>query len=227
MKRRNQQTIIIVGIIVVAVVAAAALIFLSGNTTASGIDFSKLSPTRRADGGFVIGNAKAPVTIVEFADFACPHCNEYKPTMDQFIKDYVVTGKAKYEYRTFPTAGGQMTVFAGEIAECIDDQKPGTFWQTAELFYQLAAKGQYGQDIGRIAAQQAGVDYAKVLDCQRAATQVQKDIDMGTALGVSGTPAVAVRYADDKLQWISLGGQTYNQGGVPGQVLQQVVAQSG
>jgi protein-disulfide isomerase len=227
MNRRNQQTIIIVGIVVIAVIAATVLILFSGNTTASGIDFSKLSPTRRDDGGFVIGDAKAPVTIVEFADFACPHCAEYKPTIDQFIKDYVATGKARYEYRTFPTAGGQMTAFAGQIAECIDDQKPGSFWNAAELFYQLASKGQYGQDIGRIAAQQTGVDYAKVLDCQRNAQQVQKDIDVGTALGVSGTPAVAVRYGDDRLQWISLGGQTYNQGGVPAQVLQQVVAQSG
>ena len=227
MNRRNQQTVIIVGIVVVAVVAALALIFLSGSTSSSGIDFSKLSPTRRADGGFVIGSADAPVTIVEFADYACSHCITYKPQMDKFIQDYVATGKAKYEYRSYPTSGGQMTVFASQVAECIDTLKPGAFWTTSELMFQLASTGRYGQDMGRIAAQQAGVDYAKVLDCQRTATQVQKDIEVGNTLGVGGTPAVAVRYGDGQLQWISLGGQTYNQGGVPLSVLQQVVAQSG
>ena len=227
MKRRNQQLIIIVGIVVVAVVAAVVLILLSGNTQSSGIDFSKLQPTRRPDGGFVIGNPNAPVTIVEFADFACPHCDEYKPEIDQFITNYVATGKARYEYRTFPTAGGPLTTFAGHIAECIDDQKPGAFWPTAEVLYQYGATGRYDQTMGKAVAQQEGVDYAKVLDCLNTAGQVEKDVALGQGFGVTGTPAVAVRYSDDKLQWISIGGQNYDRGGVPYSVLAQVVTQSG
>jgi protein-disulfide isomerase len=38
--------------------------------------FARLPQTRTADGGFVVGAADAPITIVEFADYACPHCQE-------------------------------------------------------------------------------------------------------------------------------------------------------
>ena len=37
-------------------------------------DYAGLSTFRRADGGFVLGEPDAPVTIVAFEDFFCPHC---------------------------------------------------------------------------------------------------------------------------------------------------------
>lgn len=114
---------IIAIVIVIAVAAVGALILISGRTTASNIDFSAMQPSRAEDGGFVLGNPDAKVTIIEFADFGCPHCQEYKPTIDDFIKNYVQTGKAKFEFRIFPTAGGAMTEFAGRIADCIDQQR--------------------------------------------------------------------------------------------------------
>src|SRR5262249_43482071 len=105
--------IIIIG--VVAIIAAIALILISNNQTGGGnisaSDFNSMPQQRLSDGGFVVGNPDAAVTIVEFADYACPHCQEYKPTIDQFINNYVKTGKAKFELRIFPTAGGQTTAF--------------------------------------------------------------------------------------------------------------------
>ena len=79
----------------------------------------------QADGGFVLGNPNAPITMIEFADFACPHCQEYHPMITQFLADYVVTGKAKFEYRVFPTAGGQLSEYTGQLLECAEEQKAG------------------------------------------------------------------------------------------------------
>ena len=34
------------------------------------------------------GDANAPVTIIEFADFQCPYCGAFEPTLEQAVKEY-------------------------------------------------------------------------------------------------------------------------------------------
>gem|GEM_PF-6126817 len=41
--------------------------------------FASLPQSRTEDGGFVVGKPEAPITIVEFVDYACPHCQTYRP----------------------------------------------------------------------------------------------------------------------------------------------------
>ena len=48
-------------------------------------DYSGIPQTRSDDGAFVLGEADAPITIVEFADFLCPHCQTYHATMQKVI----------------------------------------------------------------------------------------------------------------------------------------------
>ena len=222
--KKRQQVIIISSIVVIAVIAAIVLIAVSGQTTASTIDFASIPQSRTEDGAYVLGNADAPVTIVEFADFACPHCQEYRHTMDQFIQEQVATGNAKFEFRLFPTTGGAMTEFAGRVAQCAEDQEAGSFWRAYDLFYQLAESGQYSDQMGRIVAERLDLDYSQILNCTSSANQVTTDVALGRRVGVGGTPAVLIRYGNGDPVFINFGGQTYNSGGVPYQVLAQVVA---
>jgi protein-disulfide isomerase len=216
----------IIFIAVVAIVAAAVLILLSSTQTSSGLaiaDYASIPQERADDGAFVLGNPNAPITIIEFADYACPHCQEYKPTIDQFINEYVKTGKAKFEYRIFPTAGGQTTAFFGTVAACMDAQKPGAFWMASDLFMTKAEQGDYGQNTGREIADEIGVDYTQALNCAQSDNRVTTDVNFGSALGVQGTPAVGVRFGSNSPSFISYGGRTYNQGGIPFDVLSKVV----
>jgi protein-disulfide isomerase len=227
MNNKKQQQMIIMGsVVVVALIAAGALILLSGQTTSSSVDYSALQPTRLEDGGFVIGDPNAPITLIEFADFACPHCQTYKETADRFITDFVMTGKARFEYRVFPTAGGPLTEFAGQLAQCADELEPGAFWQAHELFYQYARTARYGQEMGRQLATDLGLDYSELLECSRTADQVQADVELGRRIGVSGTPAVAVRYGDAEPTFINLNGQSYDRGAAPYEILAEVVEQA-
>jgi protein-disulfide isomerase len=51
----------------------------------------------------VLGNADAPVTIVEYASMTCPHCAAFHATTLPEIKTkYIDTGKAKLILREFP-----------------------------------------------------------------------------------------------------------------------------
>ncbi len=53
--------------------------------------------------GPVTGKSSATVTVVEFTDFQCPYCGRhFTQTYGQLKKDYIDTGKIKYESRNFP-----------------------------------------------------------------------------------------------------------------------------
>ena len=48
----------------------------------------------------VLGDADAPVTIIEYASYTCPHCRRFhETTFKNIMKDYVETGKVRFVYR--------------------------------------------------------------------------------------------------------------------------------
>ncbi len=224
-QQRNRLLISV--IVVVAVVAVLAIILLSSGASGATTDYNSLNQTRLADGGFVIGNPDANVTIVEFADYDCPACHQYLPTMDRFFNEYVKTGKAKLEYRILPTHGAEMTYFMGELVECFEEQKAGSFWAAKDLFNQAAMRGSYDETTARSVASQLGVDYSKALSCSANAKQVYYDVELAGALGVQSTPAVLVRYGDSTPQFITYNGQTFSRGGAPYEAIQAAVAAGG
>src|SRR5690606_9671548 len=51
----------------------------------------------------VIGDANAPVTIVEYASMTCPHCASFhEHTFPALDDKYIKTGKVKFILREFP-----------------------------------------------------------------------------------------------------------------------------
>jgi protein-disulfide isomerase len=226
-QQRNQ--IIAVGVVVIAVVIAVIAIAVSTNSAntanAVKIDYAGIPQSRQEDGGFVLGKADAPVTIIEFADYRCPHCQDYEPTMKRFIDEFVKTGQSKYEFRIFATAGGQMTVFMGQLVDCLDQQKPGAFWEAKDLLFAEAVNS-YDQGTARSVTQKLGLDYAKALSCTANSDRVQKDMSLGDRVGIQGTPAILVRYGDESPQFVTFEGQVYSRANVPFEVLAQVVRQA-
>jgi len=55
-----------------------------------------------AEGGYVMGNPNAPVKLVEYASFSCPHCKHFEATGAATLKSkYVATGKVSWEFRSY------------------------------------------------------------------------------------------------------------------------------
>lgn len=87
--------------------------------------------TLTPEGGFRMGNPDAPVKIVEYASLTCPHCAEFSKTATTPLEqDYVRTGKASWEYRTFVL--NPIDVAASLLARC---QGPAPFFKLVEQTY--------------------------------------------------------------------------------------------
>jgi protein-disulfide isomerase len=83
------------------------------------------------DGGFRMGNPKAKVAIVEYASLTCPHCRHFaESAMKPLISQYVRTGKASYEFRSYILNGIDQA--ATLLARC---NGPAHFFPTAEQLY--------------------------------------------------------------------------------------------
>lgn len=56
-----------------------------------------------ATGDMVMGDASAPIEIIEYASMTCPHCASFHATTWPKLKqDWIETGKARFVFREFP-----------------------------------------------------------------------------------------------------------------------------
>jgi protein-disulfide isomerase len=143
------------------------------------------------------GNPKAKVTIVEFADFRCPFCEQFfTNTESQIIKDYVDTGKVQYAFRNFAFLG-PASITAADAAECANDQ--GKFWDYYNYLYKNQPSesdtSMYNTDTLTQAAVSLGMDdniFRTCLDGKKDEAKVNADLSDGQKAGVSGTPSFFV-----------------------------------
>lgn len=65
----------------------------------------------------ILGDANAPVTIIEYASLSCPHCAQFHRYALPAIKSkYIETGKVKFVFRNFPL--NQQALVGAMITKC-------------------------------------------------------------------------------------------------------------
>ncbi len=184
--------------------------------------YAEVPTVRGDDGAFIIGAEDAPVTVIEFADFLCPACQDYHEIMQEFIETYVLTGQAKLEYRFFLVIDPVLSVLAAGVSECAYEQ--GAFWTVHDEIYRLATAREIGEDLVSVVAANVGLDEAMLDACVATAVQFQIDMAYGEALSVSATPSIRVQVGDDEEAGvIEANGQTFASGGTPLAVLGEFV----
>lgn len=136
------------------------------------------------------GPQDASVTLVEFSDFECPYCAGFTETLQRIKQDY--EGRIRVVYRQFPlTQIHPNAMQAAEASLCAEEQ--GKFWQLHDLMF--ADQQGLGTAQLREKARQVGMDgvaFDACLDSGRYLEQIEADLQAGTRLGVTGTPAVFI-----------------------------------
>ncbi len=181
--------------------------------------YAGISAFRSADGGFVLGEPDAPLTIVAFEDFLCAHCQTYLETVHSFIDSHVRAGKAQFEFRFFPLIDPQVSVQGARIAECVGNLDMSKFWDAHDLLFELAQERALGADSGDEVAEALDLDAAALASCMEASIQFLIDSRLGQALGVTGTPAIRARRDGGQADVIYAGQQALDRGGTPLDVL--------
>ncbi len=78
-----------------------------------------VSDAERATSDIVLGDADAPITMIEYASWTCGHCLQYhKDIMPVLLDEYINQGKLRLVFREFPTAPTDVSVAGFAIARC-------------------------------------------------------------------------------------------------------------
>ncbi len=84
--------------------------------------------------GYLLGNANAPVQIMEFADFECPACGNFSVITEPDVRTRIVnTGLASYRFFDYPLPMHKNTMAASNAAACAADQ--GKFWEMHDALF--------------------------------------------------------------------------------------------
>ncbi|MBF0628887.1 MAG: DsbA family protein [Magnetococcales bacterium] len=131
------------------------------------------------------GDAKAPITIIEFSDFECPYCRRAQATIKKVQEAY--GDKIRMVFRHYPLPFHTKAPKASEAAQCAAEQ--GKFWPMHDLLFEDKTSLEIA-DLKK-AAKTVGLDQAafdKCLDSGKHGARVTADLGDGKKLGVTGTP---------------------------------------
>lgn len=132
-----------------------------------------------------IGAEDAPIKLVEFFDYACPHCAQFKPILEQVSKDN--EGKVSEHFLMFPLGKWPDSKSAAQAA--LAASKQGKFKEMHAVLFAKAPTHNKEAVLGY--AKELGLDMAKFeADYTAAAAQVETDRTQGEAAGVESTPTV-------------------------------------
>lgn len=133
------------------------------------------------------GAMDAPVTLVEYGDYECPHCRQVAPIVEQLRERF--GGRLRYVFRHLPiTTVHPRAQLAAEAAEAAAAQ--GKFWEMHDLLF--AYRGPLDEERLLRFAADLGLDTARFqreLDEHVYADRVREDFLSGVRSGANGTPA--------------------------------------
>ena len=138
----------------------------------------------------VLGPAHAPVTVVEYGDFECPHCKQATGTVKLLLARF--EQRARFAFRHFPLEEVHPNALrAAQAAECAAAQ--GRFWPMYDLLFANQLHLGATQITGY--ARTLGIEMARFtaeMDDEIYLQRVREHQRSGEASGVRATPTFYV-----------------------------------
>ena len=151
-----------------------------------------------------IGPEDAPVTVVEFSDFECPHCASAGAVLHQLYEEF--EGKIRIVFRQYPLWMIHKKAWkAAEASLCAAEQ--GKFWEMHNLLF--SGQDKLDNEGLKEKAKQLELDqdrFDQCLDSGKYSDAVDLDMIEGSKAGISGTPAFFIngRPLEDRFSYESI-----------------------
>ncbi|MBI4408941.1 MAG: thioredoxin domain-containing protein [Gemmatimonadetes bacterium] len=147
--------------------------------------------------GVTLGPEDAPVVVREFADYQCPACRQFAPTMRRLREELVGSGQVRIVFFDLPiTSAHPNALAAAQAARCAGRQ--GSYWAMHDALFERqedwAGMADPSAAFGRY-AREVGLDAAAFADCLTSGAtlpEVRRSAEFAGAIGVSSTPTVVV-----------------------------------
>jgi len=133
-----------------------------------------------------IGDEHAPVTLVEYGDYQCPHCAHAHPIVNALRKHF---GKQlRFVFRNFPLT--EIHSYAEAAAEAAEfAAAEGHFWEMHDGIFEH--QNRLGVPLLKELATKIGLSSAKLdaaLESHEYLDRIKSDFMGGVRSGVNGTP---------------------------------------
>ncbi|MDB4883630.1 MAG: Na+/H+ antiporter NhaA [Gemmatimonadetes bacterium] len=141
----------------------------------------------------VLGEASAPITLVEYGDFQCPHCARAHKVIAAVRKR--LGARLRFVFRNFPlTEIHPDALDAAEAAESVAAHAGNTaYWKMHDALFDHAQEAEDALDLEHLvryaaASGAAADDVARDLEADAFESRVKADFMSGVRSGVNGTP---------------------------------------
>lgn len=146
----------------------------------------------------VLGSPDAPVTVVSYVDFACPHCGTFALEIEpELVERYVEAGQVRLVYRPMAFLGPS-SLLAAQVAAMVGDQDPELFWRFHQRVFEVlhtSGPSYTREDLISLAAEigadpapiEAGLDEGRYRDTLGQVRRMAIEQD-----GVRATPTIFV-----------------------------------
>ncbi len=141
MRRKEQRGRLTgIGLITLGALVVAFFIIWPNFRPITGITVIEPDPRPQAEANNM-GDADAPVKIVEFSDYQCPFCEQfYSETEPLLVENYISSGQVYFTYRSTGNwvsdnirGGKTESEDAAEAAYCAGDQD--MFWEMHDMLF--------------------------------------------------------------------------------------------
>jgi len=143
----------------------------------------------------VLGDANAPITIIEFSDYECPFCKRsFDQVLPEIKKNYIDTGKAKLVFRDLPLSFHANAHKEAQAAECAKDQGgDSAYFKFHDAIFTQTTSNGTGLALTQlpVIANNLGLNagqFQQCLDSGKFKDEVDKDLADAAKVGASGTP---------------------------------------
>lgn len=145
--------------------------------------------------GRTLGDPNAPVTIVAYEDFQCPHCQDFNSALEETIRqDLVKPGVARFVYKhRFVISNDSMV--AAMAAECAADQ--GRFWEYHDVLLAALRRNPRAVQISDFEQLAADIDldtaaFDTCLESQKYKEAMLREDIEARDRGVNSTPTIFI-----------------------------------